>query len=73
MKIYPVAGRLARDEHNRQPVPAEGREVRDDDPYWVRRVRDGDVTTDAPEPERKPEGEREPQQDRAPIPPRKEA
>lgn len=42
MKIYPVDGRLVRD-------PATGREVTgptdvpDDDPFWIRRLNDGDV------------------------------
>ena len=46
MKIYPVAGRLVRD-------PVTGREVveptyvPDNDPFWIRRVQDGDVSVAA--------------------------
>jgi len=49
-----------------QLLPEEGREVPDGDPFWVRRVRDGDVTVDSGEPA--PESEQ--QQD---IPPGREA
>lgn len=44
MKVVPVPGRAVRDPRNMQLLPAEGREVADGDPFWVRRVRDGDVT-----------------------------
>lgn len=43
MKIYPVQGRLVRD-------PATGREVTgatdvpENDPFWLRRLADGDVS-----------------------------
>ena len=48
MKIYPVAGRLVRD-------PVTGREVTqvtevpENDPFWIRRVQDGDVSVAAPQ------------------------
>jgi hypothetical protein len=50
MKVLPVAGRLVRDPRSMMLLPEEGREVPDDDVFWVRRVRDGDVTvvTDPP-------------------------
>jgi hypothetical protein len=50
MKVYPAPGRLVRDPKSMMLLPAEGREVRDDDPFWVRRVRDGDVTMEQPPP-----------------------
>lgn len=49
MKIYPVKGRLVRDPRTRLEVPATGMTVSSFDPFWVRRVRDGDVTTKPPE------------------------
>ena len=48
MKIYPVEGRTVRDPHTREPVPAGGRTVSDFDPFWARRLRDGDVTRTPP-------------------------
>jgi hypothetical protein len=50
MKVVPAAGRAVRDPRNMQLLPEAGREVSDSDPFWVRRVRDGDVTvvTDPP-------------------------
>lgn len=44
MKIYPVEGRTVRDPHTREPVPAGGRTVSDFNTFWMRRLRDGDVT-----------------------------
>ena len=44
MKVIPVEGRNVRDPRSMQLLPAEGRDVRDGDPFWLRRVRDGDVT-----------------------------
>ena len=52
MTIYPVPGRLVRD-------PATGREVTEacavpeSDSFWLRRIADGDVSTDAPQPSAK--------------------
>ena len=51
MKVMPVEGRAVRDPRNMQLLPDEGREVPDGDPFWVRRVRDGDVTVEEPPPE----------------------
>lgn len=50
MKVIPVAGRAVRDPRNMQLLPEVGREVSDSDPFWARRVRDGDVTVEAPDP-----------------------
>ena len=50
MKVMPVEGRAVRDPRNMQLLPDEGREVPDGDPFWVRRVRDGDVTVEEPPP-----------------------
>jgi len=48
MMVYPVAGRAVRDPRNFQLLPDEGREVPDGDAFWLRRLRDGDVTTEPP-------------------------
>ncbi|MCP1215586.1 DUF2635 domain-containing protein [Acetobacter orientalis] len=48
MKIYPVAGRIARDPSTLEPVPAAGKAVSDYDPFWLRRLSDGDVTKTPP-------------------------
>lgn len=50
MKVLPVAGRAVRDPRNMQLLPETGRDVPDGDPFWVRRVRDGDVTVEEPPP-----------------------
>jgi hypothetical protein len=50
MKVIPVPGRSVRDPKNMQLLPDEGREVPDGDPFWTRRVRDGDVTAEEPPP-----------------------
>jgi Protein of unknown function (DUF2635) len=44
MKVIPVPGRAVRDPRSMMLLPEEGREVPDDDPFWNRRLRDGDVT-----------------------------
>ncbi|MGO2957421.1 MAG: DUF2635 domain-containing protein [Acetobacter sp.] len=49
MKIYPVEGRIARDPLTFEPVPSAGRTVSDYDPFWLRRLSDGDVTKTPPE------------------------
>jgi hypothetical protein len=36
-----------------QLPPEQGREVPDGDPFWTRRVRDGDVTVEEAEPKRR--------------------
>jgi hypothetical protein len=46
MLVKPVAGRTVRDPHSMALLPEEGREVPDADPFWLRRLRDGDVTTE---------------------------
>jgi len=51
MMVYPVEGRAVRDPRNFQLLPAEGREVPDGDSFWLRRLRDGDVTSDPPAPD----------------------
>lgn len=48
MKIYPVEGRTVKDPRTREAVPAKGLTVSDYDPFWARRLRDGDVTKTAP-------------------------
>jgi hypothetical protein len=44
MFVKPAPGRTVRDPHSMALLPADGREVNDSDPFWLRRVRDGDVT-----------------------------
>ncbi len=45
--VYPVAGRLVRHPETGEPVPAAGAAV-PRSPFWLRRLRDGDVTTARP-------------------------
>jgi len=47
MTVYPAAGRVVPDPEAGGDLPAEGREV-PRDAYWLRRLRDRDVTTEAP-------------------------
>ncbi|WP_207458653.1 DUF2635 domain-containing protein [Azospirillum sp. SYSU D00513] len=47
MFVKPAAGLLVRDPVNREPLPAEGREVPDDQ-FWHRRLADGDVVLAKP-------------------------
>jgi hypothetical protein len=47
MTVYPAAGRVVPDPEAGGDLPAEGREVARD-AYWLRRLRDLDVTEDAP-------------------------
>ncbi|MNR11446.1 hypothetical protein D3C85_1277450 [compost metagenome] len=49
MTVYPAAGRVVPDPETGGDLPAEGRDV-PRDAYWLRRLRDQDVTTDAPKP-----------------------
>lgn len=44
MKIIPAEGRAVRDPNTLRLVPPEGAIVPDDDPFWTRRVLDGDVS-----------------------------
>lgn len=48
MRVYPTPGLVVRDPVLRDALPAEGRDVADDDLYWVRRIQDGDVTLTPP-------------------------
>lgn len=50
MMVYPAPGRRARDPHTKALLPETGREVPEHDFYWIRRLRDGDVTTEPPSP-----------------------
>jgi hypothetical protein len=58
MKIIPAPGKAVRDPRSMMLLPDDGREVPDDDPFWLRRVRDADVTVaGAPLPEQQPQRE----------------
>lgn len=46
MLVKPAPGRTVRDPHSMALLPPEGREVPDGDAFWLRRLRDGDVTTE---------------------------
>ena len=46
MWVKPAPGRTVRDPVSKVKLPDEGREVRDGDLFWVRRIRDGDVTVE---------------------------
>jgi len=48
MMVYPAPGRRVRDPRTHVLLPETGREVPDHDFYWLRRLRDGDVMTEAP-------------------------
>lgn len=48
MRVYPTPGLVVRDPVLRDALPAEGRDVADDDLYWVRRLQDGDATLTPP-------------------------
>lgn len=48
MLVVPVAGRSVRDPVTLALLPPEGREVSDNDVFWKRRIRDGDVTVEQP-------------------------
>lgn len=50
MKVKPAPGRSVRDPTTKLLLPPEGREVRDGDPFWARRIRDGDVIVDKGDP-----------------------
>ena len=49
MRIYPSPGLLVRDPVKRDALPEEGREVADNDHYWLRRLSCKDVTFTPPE------------------------
>ena len=46
MWVKPAPGRTVRDPISMAKLPPEGREVKDGDLFWVRRIRDGDVTVE---------------------------
>ena len=48
MRIYPSPGLLVRDPVKRDALPEKGREVADDDHYWLRRLGCNDVTLTPP-------------------------
>lgn len=48
MRIYPSPGLVVRDPIKRDALPDAGREVPDDDIYWLRRLACGDATTTQP-------------------------
>lgn len=50
MRIYATPPLLVRDPIKRDFLPEGGREVPDDDLYWLRRLSCGDATLIAPEP-----------------------
>lgn len=52
MRVYPAAGLLCRDPVKKDLLPATGRDVDDADPFWLRRIADGDVVTELPKPTR---------------------
>jgi Asp-tRNA(Asn)/Glu-tRNA(Gln) amidotransferase A subunit family amidase len=43
MRVYPAAGLLCRDPVKKDLLPESGRDVDDADPFWHRRLADGDV------------------------------
>ncbi|NWA24054.1 DUF2635 domain-containing protein [Pseudomonas gingeri] len=49
MRIYASPGLLVRDPVKRDFLPSEGREVPDDDLYWLRRLSCGDATLTQPD------------------------
>ncbi|NMY09032.1 DUF2635 domain-containing protein [Pseudomonas veronii] len=51
MRIYPYPGLLVRDPVKRDALPEEGREVSDNDHYWLRRLACSDVTRTPPKAE----------------------
>jgi hypothetical protein len=46
MRVKPAEGRAVRDPETMQLLPDEGAVVRDNDPFWTRRVLDGDVVVE---------------------------
>ena len=48
MRIYATPPLLVRDPVKRDFLPESGREVPDDDLYWLRRINCGDATLTAP-------------------------
>jgi hypothetical protein len=56
IRIYPKPGLIVRDPQTRQPLPAEGIEVSEDNTYWLRREREGDISREPFEREDKEHG-----------------
>lgn len=52
MHIYPAPGLSVRDPVKKDLLPEKGRVVDNQDHYWLRRLADGDVTTEPPKPPR---------------------
>lgn len=52
MHIYPAPGLSVRDPVKKDLLPDKGRTVDDKDPYWLRRIADGDVVKELPKPPR---------------------
>jgi hypothetical protein len=48
MHVYPKPGVLTRDPVKKDLLPEDGREVSHHDPFWARRIADGDVLTTKP-------------------------
>lgn len=48
MFVYPKSGIRVRDPVRKDLLPEKGREVSDQDIYWLRRIADGDVVTKQP-------------------------
>lgn len=48
MLVYPKPGVLTRDPVKKDLLPESGRQVSEHDPFWARRIADGDVTTRKP-------------------------
>ena len=48
LNVKPVSGRLVRHPETGEPLPAEGLAV-PRSPYWLRRLKDGDVTLATPD------------------------
>ncbi|MBB4863350.1 hypothetical protein HNP46_002197 [Pseudomonas nitritireducens] len=48
MRVYPSPGLLVRDPVKKDFLPEEGRDVPDDDHYWLRRLSCGDATKTPP-------------------------
>jgi Protein of unknown function (DUF2635) len=46
MRVKPAPGRTVRDPESMVILPPEGREVKDGDLFWLRRIRDADVTVE---------------------------
>lgn len=46
MRVKPAPGMTVRDPRTMAVLPEEGREVSDDDLFWARRIRDGDVVVE---------------------------